>query len=311
MTASRNRGRPMAYKLDRRESVPVAVKRIARQQVQRAVCELTDDRADRHEAVHQSRKRFKKVRAVLRLVRDELGDVYTRENAWYRDTAHRLSRVRDAEAMIETFDRLRQRFPDELAGRPSLAIRELLKARRARIAQEGVCLEKVVEEVVADLRSARKRVSAWPLEEDGLDALASGLAKTYRRGRRGLRKAYASPSDERFHEWRKRVKYHWYHARVLRDIWPRILNGRCRELSRLCDLLGWEHDLAVFRLLLREPEKELTGSQHIQELEELARVRQHELRAEAAPLGRKLFAEKPGALVARLRTYFEVWKAEL
>ena len=40
-----------------------------------AVQELTNKEMDPHEGVHQARKRFKKIRAVLRLTRQELGEV--------------------------------------------------------------------------------------------------------------------------------------------------------------------------------------------------------------------------------------------
>jgi hypothetical protein len=31
---------------------------------------------------------------------------------------------------------------------------------------------------------------------------------------------------EHFHEWRKRVKYHWYHLGLLRELWPASMELR-------------------------------------------------------------------------------------
>lgn len=88
-------------------------------------------------------------------------------------------------------------------------------------------------------------------------ALRGGLKRTYRRGRTGRKRAFAAPTTERLHEWRKRVKYHWYHVRLLQNVWPEPMKVRRRELKVLADLLGDDHDLAVLRqLLLSAPEQE-------------------------------------------------------
>jgi CHAD domain-containing protein len=104
----------MPYRLKAHESVPEGIKRIAGEQIERAIKELTDSELDPHESVHQARKRFKKIRGVLRLVREDLGEIYSDENAWFRDTGRELSAVRDAEAMLETLDKLRDGYDEQL-----------------------------------------------------------------------------------------------------------------------------------------------------------------------------------------------------
>ena len=60
---------------------------------------------DPDEAIHDVRKRCKKIRAVARLVRDEMGsDAYQRYNTYYRDLARRFSDVRDGHVMVKTLD---------------------------------------------------------------------------------------------------------------------------------------------------------------------------------------------------------------
>ena len=93
----------MAFRLKRRESVADGVRRIVRRQIDDALDNL-QSRAD--EAVHDARKCFKRVRAVLRLVGDGLGnEAYDRENACFRDAGRPLTEVRDAEALVEAIDR--------------------------------------------------------------------------------------------------------------------------------------------------------------------------------------------------------------
>lgn len=57
------------------------------------------------DVAHDVRKRCKTVRALLRLIRDEVGkDVYRRENRALRDAARALSPVRDAAVLIQVHD---------------------------------------------------------------------------------------------------------------------------------------------------------------------------------------------------------------
>src|SRR5262249_36869214 len=65
----------MAFALKADESAAKGVKRLVRKQIRNAIESLTKPAgAKQEEAVHDARKRFKKVRALLRLVRPELGE---------------------------------------------------------------------------------------------------------------------------------------------------------------------------------------------------------------------------------------------
>mgnify|MGYP003780078465 CR=1 FL=1 len=111
-----------------------------------------------------------------------------------------------------------------------------------------------------------------------------------------------APTDANFHEWRKRVKYLWYHVRILEASWPPVMAALTSELDVLGDLLGEDHDLADVRgLLMRRPE----AAGH-DVLLGLITQRQKELRKAALPLGRRIYAEKPGAFTARLERYWNV-----
>jgi CHAD domain-containing protein len=299
---------PFRFKV--REPVPQGVVRIVREQIGRAVRELSDPQMDRHEAVHQVRKRFKKVRAVLGLVRFELGDVYVRENAFFRDTARTLSQVRDAEAMLETLARLRKRFSDRAEAGALDAVHEALVERRRHVAEGEAGLEERIAQLLKDLKAARRRVGRWPLAAEGFDALSQGLTKTYKRGRRALARAAGDPTPENLHEWRKRVKYHWCHARLLRSVWQPVMDGYRKGVHRLADLLGRIHDLDVLRqTLLAEPGRFGSRTKLRPVLKLLDRHRA-EMVGEALPLGRRVFAEAPSAFSARIERYWEQWQAQ-
>jgi len=128
----------MKYTVQRGEPVSEEIKRIIDGKVETGI-EHIDSDADRHETVHEVRKRCKEVRAALRLVRPVL-PTYSEENAHYRDAARRVSEVRDAQAAIETFDdHVRPAAEDDGALSDGSACLTFLSPPRATTQSRAVC----------------------------------------------------------------------------------------------------------------------------------------------------------------------------
>lgn len=295
----------MPYRLRLGKPAGKSVQRVAREQIDRGIAELERGEIPPHEAVHQVRKRCKKIRGLLRLVRDELGDAYSSENAFFRDAAADISRLRDAQAHIEAFDRLVGER-DEADGGSFEAVRNTLVQRRDRVAEQEERMDEKIACLASQLREARERVGDWRIRNKGFRVFAPGLQRTYQRGREAMMQAYASPSEAAFHELRKRVKYHWYHVRLLQDLWQPLMGTRRKIAKTLSDLLGDEHDLTVLRQTLLEAPDEFGADSETRQLLELIDCERTRLRNEAEPDCRRLYAEKPKAVAKRFRSY---WKA--
>jgi CHAD domain-containing protein len=289
-----------SYRLRGDETVPKGIARIARGRIDHAIEELegkTDSSSG--EAVHEARKDMKKLRAVVRLVRDEIGkDVYRRENASIRDAGRELAGVRDADVMLATLGDLEERYADELGPDATGPLRQALEAHRIRTAAGA--RGPAAAQVVDVLTTARRRVGRWPLDEDSFDAVAGGLRRVYRRGRRGFRAARAEPTTENLHEWRKRVKDLWYHLTILRDTWQPVMEALADEAHAASERLGDDHDLAVLLAWAEEHAPESAVA-----LAPLVERRRAELQADAFAISARLYAEKPGAFVRRLERWWD------
>ncbi len=298
----------MGYRIKRAESIDNAIRRIIGEQLDKAVAELTGDELSRDEAIHQARKRCKKVRAALRLVRDRIGSTYAKQNAHYRDAARLISALRDQEALLETYDALVERFHEAIDPEGIHPVREALVQRKSEQAEQ-LDLDRRVGEVVEALREGNKRRDRIVFKADGFDAIAPGLKRMYRRGRDDMKLAADRGSDEDWHEWRKRVKYLRYAMKILRPIWPAVIDTTRKQLHRLSDLVGADHDLAVLRAtLLGEPDR--FGPERVEPLVGLIDRRRKELQAAALPLGRRIYSEKPGDFADRLGDYWSAWQDE-
>jgi CHAD domain-containing protein len=288
------------YRLEEREPLSKAVGRIARGRIDDALDELRGKtESTPEEAVHGARKDMKKLRALLRLVRGELGEQrFARENVCFRDAARELAGARDADVMLETLDSL------DLPAGLRWELRKVIQASRERNGAGGD-REAAGRDAVAILKEGRKRVGDWPLDDDSFQALAGGLERTYRRGRRDFKAARTQPSVAALHEWRKRVKDLWYQQTLLCRLWPPVMTAVGDEAHELSDRLGDDHDLAV----LADWFKEHTEADP--DLQAAIDRRRAELQKEAFALGARLYADKPSAYVRRLERLWDAAEARV
>ena len=284
---------PRQYRFKRGEPLPEGIARVARGRIDDAIDELggaTDSSPE--EAVHNARKNLKKLRALLRLVRGELGkSVYRYENAAFRDAAAALSGVRDADVMLATLEKL------ELDEPVSGPLRQALEAHRLRTA--GGAREQAAAEVVERLSEARARIVDWPLEDDSFDTLEPGLRRMYRGGRREWRAMRKEPTTEGLHAWRKRTKELWYDHELLRPLWNPVMKAVGDEAHELSDRLGDDHDLAILLEWAR------AHADPAPELVEAVESRRGELQEEAFELGARLYGDRPQVFIRRLERLYE------
>lgn len=293
-----------SYALDRDEALGEGLKRVAAARADVAIERLRgigSGEVDQADAIHGARKDMKKLRTVLRLLRDEKPrDLYDQEMQCYREAARALSSARDAEVKLATLDDLAERtegLPDQAVK----AWRQILDRDREAAVNTGADPERVI----AQLEAGLARIEGWQLEGDSWTMIGGALKRSYRRGHRAMRAAEKDPSEADFHQWRKRAKDLWYELRLLSGAWSETLDPLADEAHRLSDLLGDHHDLAVLRADLRERR---LGEEESRLLEAAIEARQTDLARDAFPLGRRLYAERPKVFSRRLRRYWEAWR---
>jgi CHAD domain-containing protein len=290
--------RIMTHCLQTRESSVLELRAAVCRQLEKAHAESTGAAMDADEAVHAVRKRFKKIRAILRLLKSELGDRYTEEKTWYRDRGRDLSAGRDASTLLEALEALQKRYPRRFAQSPAASVREWLESRRQTLGND---LSETLGATADRHGEARARLEEWPPCLMDFDALAPGLRKGYARGRKALQQAADEPLAEHFHELRKRVKDHWYHCRLLEPVIRGRMKSRHRSLRRLAEWLGEDHDLAVLRETLTLEAAGLGGIESLDSLFGLIDHRSAELRKEARKASEQLYGERPGEFIENLR----------
>ena len=275
----------MAYAFERDERMTAAIARIMNEQVVRAREQLTDPSSSAEKRVHDARKRFKEIRALLRMIREPLGSHFDVENAWYRDAGRELSAIRDADVVLQALDKL------ELPRNVHDKVARTLKQRR-----DHPPLEPLIANASEQLVVAQARIMMWGPFDDTFEVIGDGLRRTYRDGRSAMRSAH---TDAEIHEWRKFAKTHWYHVQLLREIWPTVMKAQDDVLDDLSHILGDHHDMHILESNVSSPPPELVDA---------IDTRKRLLAAQAMNLGTRIYAEPPDAWLARIRKYWIAWR---
>jgi CHAD domain-containing protein len=124
-------------------------------------------------------------------------------------------------------------------------------------------------------------------------ALAPDFRRIYRRGRRACRTARQEPSTEHLHELRKRAKYLWYAAQIVRAAAPKKMKRIARRAHELSNLIRDNHDLALLAQRAHERCDRFADETSAGKLAALVERRRAEPEREALDLGRRLFRKKP------------------
>ena len=280
-------------------SVADGVRRIAAEQIAKAIEQAADVDHAPAKRIHDVRKRCKKLRGLLRLVTPALAG-FARENARISAAAAGLATARDARVMLDTLAALNKKTRKSLR----FAIPESPPPENTE-AEEEAALLKFRTAMTPVLTHAGR----WALDGDGFGLIGPGLTRTYRDARRARRNAQRSGSAVAFHEWRKLVKYHWHHLSLLRECTPAAQRSQIDAAEHLSDLLGLHHDLAVLAATLADDPNALGIVLDVDKVQAAARKRQDALARQAFALAKQVLAEKPKALRRRFEAYWTAWQA--
>ncbi|MGB5868791.1 MAG: CHAD domain-containing protein, partial [Albidovulum sp.] len=156
------------------------------------------------------------------------------------------------------------------------------------------------------LKAFLGRCAEWDIAGEDFRSLRPGLERSWCRAQKAAQAARATPDTEAIHIWRKRVKDHWYHARLLAPVWPQMTGPHVAVADQLGKLLGEARDLHLLRLWLEScPETPASVA-----LGAVAHRREPALLAQAHELSDRLFADEAACLSARWGKWWTDWRSQ-
>lgn len=249
-----------------------------------------------HEAIHDARKCFKRVRALYRLIASDASPFQKQENARIRDMARNLSTVRDAAALVENARYLHEgaRSDDEEKALDHVCSR--LIERRDRIAAGETDIEDRIAATIINCEQAMAalvHVSFDDRRRKTADRLAKGWRRTLKRAARAREACQASTEAASFHELRKRAQDYRMHLALMREAWPSAMQPKRLDAKALVDVLGHLNDLDVMTSLVNEDPSLAGNSQDQAYLISAVIARQDSLRSDALDRAASVFLDAP------------------
>jgi len=295
----------MLYKLDKEKSLIKNIHRIANEEVD--ACFVSLENLEVHEAVHDIRKRLKKLRALSRLVRDELGEKNYKEiNTYFRDLGREISDLRDLTAHLETIELLKERYGKHIYVNFFKAFINQIEEERDELVENLRSQEFFSVHLVEKLKKAKEELTSWPVDSHKINIILPSIERVYKRGRKALETAYKKEEKENFHEWRKRVKYLWYQTLLLQDMWPNFFDTLEVEVHQLADFLGDDHDLMELKEKICSQNFKLQDITQQELMIALINEYSNSMRTQARIKGELIYAEKPKDFKKRIGKYTEI-----
>ncbi|AYM13806.1 CHAD domain-containing protein [Agrobacterium tumefaciens] len=284
----------MPFRIDPNKPFDDEIRRAGLELIEEAITSLRDQPSGRHEAVHDARKRFKRLRALYRLVARAAPDFSKEENARFRDIARSLAFAREATALVETVEYLETFAASTTQGKALRSIATVLRKRRDHTIEHEAGLDEAIAAAIAGCEEARKKLKAVSLPDELKDVtrlVKNGWAKQRKRARKALADCHEQADVEHFHELRKAGQAYWMHLGLLRRLWPSAMRAKRADTKRLVDILGHEHDLSVLAAFAdREPERFGNGERLALLLDAIIQ-RQQALRGDGLELANEVFSE--------------------
>ncbi|CUX62024.1 MULTISPECIES: CHAD domain-containing protein [Agrobacterium] len=284
----------MPFRIDPKKPFGDEIRRAGLELIGDAVTILRDQPSGSREAVHDARKRFKRLRALYRLIRKAAPDFAREENARFRDIARSLAFARDATALVETAEYLEAFALSDTQGEALRSVTIMLRERRDDALDHEAGLDEAIAAAITGCEAGRERLEAVSLPDDvkrTARLVKTSWAKQRGKARKALSCCREQADVEHFHELRKAGQTYWMHLGLMRRIWPSAMRAKRADTKRLVDILGHEHDLSVLAAIAdREPDRFGNGERLALLLAAIIE-RQQALRAEGLELADEVFSE--------------------
>jgi CHAD domain-containing protein len=246
--------------------------------------------------VHEVRKATKRVRAVLRMLGDDIESRdYTRLNAEVRDLARELSQIRSAVVQVDLLESLV--VEDDQLTFDTRGLHGELEAAADK--QRHGLDDSEVDGLSLRFTAVRSEIEKIEFH-DNATAPLGGIRRTYRRGRRSMTRAYAEPTIESFHIWRKQVKYLRHQMEIVQSVGPPTIPDLVADLEEIGEGLGGDHDLADLERAADTVADGTLSSSTRQHLKEVIDSRRYASEVRLKPIATAVYGASPGAFAKQV-----------
>jgi CHAD domain-containing protein len=245
--------------------------------------------------VHRIRVDIKRLRAWIRLIRNEEDTVGLRDiDRDLRDVMKKLSSHRDRQALLETLKWLEKKTSNDINQSPLRVVRSHMRAGSGRITVDWTDIKTTLIKVLDTLEQLTQKFESVHMARDGLQ-------RTYKRSARLGDRAFSGKiNPEDVHAFRKWAKYLYYQLEIIQIAYPKLYNETLENLEDLGNRLGRYHDLVLLKEKLDQLPAKKRNTDAAKRMEVMIEERMHKLLRRAHRLYRKTFSASSSKFVVEL-----------
>ncbi|GAB1450676.1 hypothetical protein MASR2M47_07320 [Draconibacterium sp.] len=255
-------------------------------------------------AVHEMRKSFKRLRALL-LFYDEYPDEFPQEfSIQVKGYGRSLSIMRESFVNTQIFERL-------TAGNNLISERKLKSAKEKLLSKNREIIDNSffgsegfqnLHQFTAELE---QQVVRFEIDRPSQLQLAKQLVISYQKAFDCYQLIGIDSDGDELHKLRKKLKRLWYQFELIQYLHPRYFRQKSDQLNKITEQLGEDHDLFVFLNDLKldslgfdAPEIEIIENQ-VEHLREINLLKLN-------PRLKQLFNEPPSFFTQKMEQFFKV-----
>ncbi len=291
------------FSITNNEEISVAVHRVLSEQYN-IIIDSCNNHDRPHESIHNTRKSYKRIRAVLRLIKPDISkEVYSKEKMLLRDLSRKFSTVRNLHVFAEEFDTIMKAGILKLPVSTENTIKSFFKEREESALK--ILLDLDLFEVIGKKnKESKERMAAIDLSSLGPHTIYKGVSKVFAWGQKQMIHSQQFPTDDNLHEMRKRIKALMYLVRLIKDISPDFLNGYYKGLKSASLALGDGHNMAEMVNYINTISNELLPEEDKKKIDEYIFSQRQQIQLDVWPLIAKLYTGQADEFSKRIKAYW-------
>ncbi|MFC2114722.1 CHAD domain-containing protein, partial [Bacteroidota bacterium] len=185
-----------------------------------------------HVSIHSLRKNIKKIRALLQMIKPEIGEEpYKEFNKKYREIAHKIAGLRDYTSQIVLLKNLQHPLQKkQLNNCLAKAARQIAQMRKHDF--HNFYSREMHHIIRKEFNVLAQSVATLKVEGRVENVISDALHNRYQASQSAMQKAFSTNLDEDYHDWRKDAKNLMYQLSVIRNIWPEYFLALILELDK-------------------------------------------------------------------------------
>lgn len=196
-------------------------------------------------AVHEMRKTFKRMRAIIRFYIDYPEDFPPEYRTQIKYFGHSFSKMRESFVNIQVFERIAA--GDHLIPERKLKnAREILTEKNKTIIEKGFFEKEGYLPIQNFCKLLAVQLAHFQIGQPSLVQFVRQLEVSYQKSYDWYSQVWSDSDPELMHELRKKMKRLMYQYDFIRFIHPRYFKTKTFQLNNITEQLGEDHDLSVF-----------------------------------------------------------------